>query len=586
MKKLFISMITTFISLALLSGIIVKAENYNVYSDRDTRLQQIASKDIKQFNKGALLSVNSSDHSNNKIVQFKKGFDLDTMFKKIDFEYIDFIGNNTTSLFEVSQNDYQIIVLYYLPYIISSEDVIIRKGTSLPNDPFVWRQWGLEKTNYFNVWENMLSSQEVMTCVIDSGISRNHPDIVDVDVRSGWNYLDSGSVVIDPSGHGTSVSGIIAASTNNQIGIAGISNSAIIPLKVAQDNGDITTSNTVKAVYDAVDIGCDVINLSLGSQEYSAAENSAIQHAINNNILVVAAAGNDGSNDLFYPASYLNVISVGSVDQSLTKSTFSNYNDKISLVAPGELILSTGSKSTYSRVSGTSFAAPFVSAVGSVLKSYDKAINQAQFLEVLKLTSSDLGNVGYDNYYGHGLLNIQKIVEMFDKTIPMINVDEGWKFNEENGQWTYLDNNGVAQTGWLKYRDSWYYLNKDTQSRETGWVLVNDAWYYLDEAGVMQTGWIKLNNNWFYLQNSGKMKTGWLKAGNTWYYLRVSGTMQTGWVKLNNTWYYFNSSGAMQIGWLKLNNNWYYLSKSGAMQTGLINVNGKNYFMESSGRLR
>lgn len=138
-----------------------------------------------------------------------------------------------------------------------------------------------------------------------------------------------------------------------------------------------------------------------------------------------------------------------------------------------------------------------------------------------------------------------------------------------------------VEPGWNQIDGKWYYINDDG-SNHTGW-LKDGSWYYFDEDGVMQTSWLKIGGGWYYFKNSGAMVTGWQKIGNAWYYFKSGGAMATGWQKISNVWYYFKSGGAMATGWQKISNKWYYFTGSGAMKTGWLKLSGKWYYFESSG---
>ena len=109
-------------------------------------------------------------------------------------------------------------------------------------------------------------------------------------------------------------------------------------------------------------------------------------------------------------------------------------------------------------------------------------------------------------------------------------------------------------------------INEEKVNAESGsWVYVNNSWRYYS-GPVIQTGWTQSNGEWYYLDDNGMMKTGWIKSEGKWYYLdSCSGKMITGWIEDKGDWYYFNSSGEMRIGWLEDNGNLYYLNNSGAM---------------------
>lgn len=648
MKKVLVFVLSMFIFIISLFSHSIDAKGVNESRDRSLKLNGMTKDYNQEDYKMSTYSTTKLSRDNNKLVLLEESMDIDFIEKKFDFEYFEFIGNEHLNLIEVSNKDYKKLQNDKQIIIESVEDVIVRKSESMPNDVYRNEQWGLYETNYFTVWDRVESTSEIMTCVINSGISRNHPDFAGTDIRAGYNYITTGDVTYDQLGHGTSVTGIISATTNNNIGISRISNSVIIPLNVSDRYGDIYTSNTIQAIYDSADLGCDVINLSLGSERYSSLEAKAVDYAISKGVLVIAAAGNEGNHLHYYPASYDNVVSVGSINSNLKWSDFSNYNNQVTVVAPGEDIITTNNNHSYSNASGTSFSAPFVSAIAAILKDQDQSINQFDFIDILASTSIDLGQIGFDNYYGHGLLNIEEIIDMKIKQPPIFgdDIEAGWAFDDNEKNWHYIDQDGQLKTGWLKFENSWYFLNEKTTAREEGWLKVNNVWYYFNNSGIMQTGWqtinnnkyylsdsgamrtgwllyegreyylnssgamttdwskiddlwhyfkkdgilqtgwMKINNTWYYSDNTGAMQTGWKKINNTWYYLDNSGAMQKDWIKINNTWYYMNNGGAMQTGWLKIKDNWYYLNSNGAMQTGKKSINNKTYYFTSSGRMK
>ncbi|MBR1390465.1 MAG: N-acetylmuramoyl-L-alanine amidase family protein [Lachnospiraceae bacterium] len=160
--------------------------------------------------------------------------------------------------------------------------------------------------------------------------------------------------------------------------------------------------------------------------------------------------------------------------------------------------------------------------------------------------------------------------------------EDHWVQNAD-GTWSYISN-GEEATGWQEVNGTWYYLDEEG-TMETGWVEVNGTWYYTDNSGAMQTGWQEVNGTWYYMDNSGAMETGWVSVNGTWYYTSGSGAMLTGWQLVSGKWYYLTASGAMQTGWLRNANNWYYLDASGAMKTGWYTTNGKWYYSYDSGAL-
>ena len=187
----------------------------------------------------------------------------------------------------------------------------------------------------------------------------------------------------------------------------------------------------------AIEDGCDVINLSLGKYTTDIATINQFQAMVNRaaekNIIVVAAVGNNYDSRKNYPAACDNVIGVGSVNKSHTRSSFSNYNNSVFVTAPGEYLVSTwygasGSyniANTHSTSSGTSFSAPLVTAMAALAKQVNKDMTVDEFGELLIETSTDLGAEGYDTSYGYGLVNIEKFTDKLFENYPFfINVSK------------------------------------------------------------------------------------------------------------------------------------------------------------------
>ncbi|MEO0598648.1 MAG: S8 family serine peptidase [Chloroflexota bacterium] len=200
--------------------------------------------------------------------------------------------------------------------------------------------------------------------VIDSGICANHPDLQGR-ITAGYDFVDDDNDPNDTFGHGCGVAGVIAANTNNGIGIAGIApNVQIMPLRVLDNLGLGSYSNIANAIIYAVDNGADIINLSLAGPTSSVMLEAAVAYAVDSGVVVIAAAGNFGQPNAFYPAAYPSVIAVASIDPvTFERSSFSNYGADVDVLAPGRDILTTNLAGDYEFVSGTSFAAPIVAGI-------------------------------------------------------------------------------------------------------------------------------------------------------------------------------------------------------------------------------
>jgi len=287
--------------------------------------------------------------------------------------------------------------------------------SAFPNDPGLSSQWAINAVSLPNAWDITKGSDDTYVAVIDSGVSRYHEDLANNKICKGWDMLSDDYVYGDTVGHGTEVTGVIAATPNNNIGVSGTCwNVAIVPIAVVHYDGTIYTSDTVSAIYLAADLGCKVINLSLGSSSYSASEDVAVQYATSKGSIVVASAGNDSNSTIEYPASFNNVISVGSINKYLTHSYFSNYNSYVDVSAPGEDILTTSDGyygNSYSSVDGTSFSSPYVAGIAALAATVVPGITATQFKDAIMASSTDLGSSGRDNYYGFGLINAEKLLK-------------------------------------------------------------------------------------------------------------------------------------------------------------------------------
>jgi subtilisin family serine protease len=318
-------------------------------------------------------------------------------------------------------------------------------------------QWGLHAAGYTplsdpqSAWNFVdEDARNVLVAVIDSGIDLNHPDgpkyiwknekeiagngIDDdqngfVDDINGWNFLDNNNDLTDLQGHGTFVSGIIAARTNNGTGIAGINPGAVImPIKVADSEGHTNSLHIFRAIQYAVDNGAKVINVSLGARGISELERSALNYADQMGVFVAVASGNVGENISGHgPASSKGAFAVGSLDFEGTKSTISNWGPNKGLIAPGDRILSllatgTGKKLKPSLVkagvypqSGTSFSTPIVAATASLLLAKNPDLIPDQIEDILHRSAEDMYTDGWDGDSGAGKLNasnaLQYVVE-------------------------------------------------------------------------------------------------------------------------------------------------------------------------------
>jgi thermitase len=235
----------------------------------------------------------------------------------------------------------------------------------VPNDPYLEKQWALSQTPIREWWQSTGGSG-IVVAVLDTGIDQNHEDLAGK-VVTEVNLTDS-PTSDDIYGHGTHVAGIIAASSNNGVGIAGIApGSRLMNVKVAGDDGGCQASTVARGILWAVDKGANVINVSIELKEPSLELEDSINYAWSQGVVIVAAAGNEGSQSPVYPAYYKNCIAVAATKQDGTLAPLSNYGDWVDVAAPGVDIYSTLPGNSYGYKSGTSFATAYVSGLAAIL---------------------------------------------------------------------------------------------------------------------------------------------------------------------------------------------------------------------------
>lgn len=284
----------------------------------------------------------------------------------------------------------------------------VRQASDVPNDPYYGQQWQFGSIQAEGGWSKTHGSTSVILAVIDTGIDYNHPDLSGK-VLPGYNYVSGNNDPYDDNGHGSHVAGLAAAMTNNSVGVAGVDWQArILPLKVLDSSGSGYDSDIASAIRYAADNGAEVINMSLGGSTSSTTLQNAVNYAYGKGVVIVAAAGNDGSSSVSYPAAYNGVIAVGAINSSNQRADFSNYGTKLDLMAPGVNVLSTYPGSRYQSMSGTSMASPIVAGGAClVLAAFPGYAGKPDDVAgKLTSTATDLGSAGFDTGYGYGKLNL------------------------------------------------------------------------------------------------------------------------------------------------------------------------------------
>jgi len=252
----------------------------------------------------------------------------------------------------------------------------------------------------------------VVVAVLDTGCPVNHPDLIpNIDLSKCRSFVDGEDIFDTHVGHSTHCSGTIGAVDNTE-GIVGIAPEVtIITVKVLDKNGSNRGDSVERGLEYCLKIKPDVVNLSLGGPNPMSTTHSLIKRLVAANIPVVCSAGNNGTENVLYPARYEECIAVGSYSNSLIKdrSLFSSWGESLDIMAPGEQILSTFLNGSYAVMSGTSMAAPAVAAVIALIISYNRKqernLTVDQIKNLLYSTAIDVKSPGKDVHYGWGIIN-------------------------------------------------------------------------------------------------------------------------------------------------------------------------------------
>lgn len=283
------------------------------------------------------------------------------------------------------------------------------------------RNNGLDMIYAKQFWDRNIFGSNVIVAIMDTGIDKNHDDLKK-NIIAGRNFtIGDKDDYQDEHGHGTHVAGIIAAN-NKKVSIGVAPKSSLLILKTLDNQGTGHVSNLIEAIYYAVnwrgknEEKVNIITMSLGSKNDNELLHEAIRYAVEHEISIVAASGNDGDGkestpEYRYPGAYNEVIEVGSVGTTKKISSFSNTNKQLDIIAPGEDIYSTFLNNSYHSFSGTSMAAPFVAGAlallieeGNIL--FKRSLTEVEiYAQLIKSTSFLFGNPPLE---GNGLLNLSK----------------------------------------------------------------------------------------------------------------------------------------------------------------------------------
>lgn len=334
-----------------------------------------------------------------------------------------------------------------------------------PDDPGIVNQWFLDTINAFEAWDVSKGDTDVVIGISDTGFDIDHPDLVNsvkynysdtidgvdndgdgyIDNYRGWDLGDNdNNPSVGGNWHGIFVAGVAGATTDNTNQLAGVGfNCKLLPLKINNTAGQLI--GAYQSIVYAADHGVDVINCSWGSaNSWSQQGQDVVTYAtVNKNCLVVASAGNNNDEGVFYPASFDFVLSVGGIDTSNQKwvqsvGEGSNYNEYVDLVAPAmDIMRINNNGGTLGNGRGTSFSAPMVAGAAGLLKSFSPSLTAVQIMLQLKASANvsiyDIPfNTAYQDKLGKGLLDMSAAVTDFSN--PGF-IFDGAVFTDQGDEW-------------------------------------------------------------------------------------------------------------------------------------------------------
>lgn len=292
------------------------------------------------------------------------------------------------------------------------------------------QQWNMDAINAIN-GEYKEGKDRVKVAVMDTGVSASD----DINVAGRVNFIEGEEDVHplyeDVSGHGTSVASIIAAQDNN-IGITGINPDVeLYSVKVLNDQKTASLSNVIKGIYWCMDNDIDVINMSFGTLAKSEILEEVIKEAESKGILMIAAAGNNGSENeqnVEYPAAFDEVVAVGASDTKGNISAISSVGEEIDLMAPGETIPASGFFDEIVETDGTSMAAPHVTGIASVLWAKDKSKTNRFIKKLLEYSARPMD----ENIAGNGLVDLEYALSVYDDFASVYTDDSEVTYDQTN----------------------------------------------------------------------------------------------------------------------------------------------------------
>lgn len=268
--------------------------------------------------------------------------------------------------------------------------------------------WEINKLKIQNYWRYGMG-EGIKVAVVDTGCDLDHPDLKGNLLENGKNFIDDNDYPSDDNGHGSHVSGTIAA-INNGVGIVGVAPKAkILPIKALDGEGNGSLQAIVKGMLWACEQKVDIITMSLGTPSHSKDFHDVVKYVASKGILIFCAAGNSGyRNNIMYPARYPETISIAAIDSNFNRTSFSCAGNALDFLAPGHDILSCVPNDSYAKMSGTSMSNPF--AVGCACLGFSalgKKLSRKEFIKTFSKNTLKLKDPEYTGkkmYEGNGII--------------------------------------------------------------------------------------------------------------------------------------------------------------------------------------
>lgn len=382
------------------------------------------------------------------------------------------------------------------PLVEYAEPNFIRKPNYIPNDYYYDILWNLDQISAPEAW-NISRGDGVVAAVLDTGVTA-HEELPASRLVKGYDFVDmdedTSDAGVEISGldyHGTHIAGIIGASMDNYRGIAGVSPRAfIMPVRIIKES--VSSENIANGIRFAAGLSnpsgkipskkADIINMSLGGEGYSQTEKNACDAAAAQGVILLSSAGNEGTDIVYYPAGYSSVISVSAVDKNKQIASYSNFGNFITLAAPGgdgssfyDFIVSLGGPepNSYNAMAGTSMATPHVSGVVALMKSINSSLDSQDIFNMIssgKMTE-DLGDPGYDSYFGYGLIDAEKSVYALNDFTSYSSVKAVFKNSSDN----IIDSFNAEKTSARTFSYTFKVSAPGTYTIEAGIDLNNDG---------------------------------------------------------------------------------------------------------------